>query len=69
MALDSPIPVRFDGETAKRLKSISDRTDIPIAKLIRMATEAWLDETEKSGKIQISLGGNSPAQKKSNQTA
>ena len=56
MALDSAIPVRFDEATSARLKSISDRTGIAVSKLVRMATEEWLDETERAGKIQISLG-------------
>lgn len=53
--LKTAVPVRFSAETAERLESVKERTNIPVAQLIRIATEALLDEIERTGKIEIAL--------------
>jgi len=53
MGLNSSIPVRFSQSSNDRLKSISTNTGIPVSQLIRIATEQWLFETEKSRSISI----------------
>jgi|SRR6185503_16765608 len=55
MGLKSAVPVRFDQQTADRLKAIKEKTGVPVAKLVRLATEQWLDEVEKSRSIRILL--------------
>lgn len=47
--------VRFDPEIQERLKRVSERSGIKIAKLIRLATERYLDECEDSEKIVVPL--------------
>jgi predicted DNA-binding protein len=41
------IPINVDAEDFQRLKTLSERTGIPAANLLRRAVSAWLDENEK----------------------
>ncbi len=56
MSLNTAIPVRFSDQTQKRLKSVSEKSGLGISKLVRMATEDYLDKIESSGCISILVG-------------
>jgi hypothetical protein len=47
--------VRFSEEVAARLKHVSDQSGIPVAQLIRIATEGYLERIQKTGKIEIDV--------------
>ena len=55
MNLNSAIPVRFSRDIADRLKAVSKNTGIPVAQLVRTATENYLDEIESSRAVKIEL--------------
>ncbi len=55
MALDAAVPVRFSADATRRLNAISQRSGMPVAQLIRMATETWLAEAERKGEITVPL--------------
>lgn len=64
MALNSAVPVRFDKSVADRLKTVSDNMDIPVAKLIRIATEKYLTEVESTRTITIAMREEAPKPRK-----
>lgn len=53
MSLSSAIPVRFEKATIERLKTVSAASGVPVAKLIRLATERYLRDIEKAKTITI----------------
>jgi len=55
MNLTSPIPVRFGAATAERLKAVSAASGVPVAQLIRLATEHYLRDVEKKQSITVHL--------------
>jgi hypothetical protein len=55
MNLNSSVPVRFDQVQDARLRAVSQRSGIPVANLIRIAVEKYLDETEASGNLNVPL--------------
>jgi predicted DNA-binding protein len=55
MALNEAIPVRFSSDITVRLKTVSDRSGVAVAHLIRMATEDFLNRVEQSGRITIDV--------------
>jgi predicted DNA-binding protein len=55
MNLTSPIPVRFGAATAERLKAVSAASGVPVAQLIRLATEHYLNDVEKRRSIKVHL--------------
>jgi predicted DNA-binding protein len=55
MNLTSPIPVRFGAATAERLKAVSAASGVPVAQLIRLATEHYLRDVEKRQSITVHL--------------
>ena len=55
MKLNTPIPVRFDSDTARQLQKVSDATGIPTSHLIRESVKQYLDEVLRQGKITIPL--------------
>jgi len=60
MALTTAIPVRFTPETDARLRGVSESTGIPVAQLIRIATDSYLAEIERSGKVTVPLVRETP---------
>jgi hypothetical protein len=57
MKLSEAIPVRFSPVTGRRLRWVSERSGIPVAQLIRLATESYLEQVDRSGKITIEVAG------------
>lgn len=55
MPLTEAIPVRFTEDVAQRLKAVSDDSGIPVAHLVRIATEDYLNKIDKAGKIEIDV--------------
>ena len=55
MTLNASIPVRFSPETTERLKVVSMRSGLTISKLVRQATEAYLEKIEASGNVSSDL--------------
>jgi len=55
MNLTTAIPVRFNQKTAERLKRVTDQSGIPLAQLVRLATEKYLKEIEASGAVTVRL--------------
>ncbi|MGH7940619.1 MAG: hypothetical protein ACREFR_06060 [Limisphaerales bacterium] len=53
MKLSSSIPVRFGTATVKRLKAVSTASGVPVAQLVRLATERYLRDIEKDKSITI----------------
>jgi len=53
MSLNAAVAVRFETDTATRLEAVSRRFRMPSAVLIRMAVDKFLDEVEKSGKLEV----------------
>lgn len=47
--------MRFSEDTTQRLKSVSDKTGVPVAQLVRIATEIYLGEVESSRSVTIKL--------------
>jgi hypothetical protein len=47
--------VRFDPETQKRLRTISERSGMRVSDLVRHATLTMLDQIEKEGAIRLPL--------------
>lgn len=65
MSLNSSIPVRFDRAVKDRLQRVSDNTGVPPAQLVRIATEQYLEQIEKSRSVVIPLAlRESPAKRK-----
>jgi hypothetical protein len=55
MNLNAPVPVRFTERTAARLKAVAESSGIPVARLVRLATERYLAEVESDQSITIPL--------------
>lgn len=51
--LSKPVPVRFSAEADARLGRLADRNGIKKAELIRICVEKFLDEVERTGKIEV----------------
>jgi predicted DNA-binding protein len=65
VSLNTAIPVRFNQDTTDRLKSVSVNTGIPVAQLVRIATENYLKEIEASRSVTVSLRETPPLAGKS----
>jgi predicted DNA-binding protein len=63
VSLNSAIPVRFDEGVIKRIKSVSEQTGITVSKLIRVATEKYLDQVELNGEVNFELKDKSNSSK------
>lgn len=57
MNLSSAIPVRFEKVTVERLKAVSAASGVPVAQLVRFATERYLKNIEKKRSIIIAVAG------------
>lgn len=55
MALSNSISVRFRKEDRERLARAAQRSGLSAADLVRFATQNYLLEIEKTGKIQLEL--------------
>jgi predicted DNA-binding protein len=55
VTLTTSIPVRFTEDVSNRLKAISDRSGVPVAQLVRIATEEYLKSIEQTGQITIDV--------------
>lgn len=53
VSLEAAIPVRFARDMKARLQSVSDKTGVPLAQLVRIATEQYLDQVEKARSLVI----------------
>jgi hypothetical protein len=51
--LSKPISIRFSDETDSKLGRLADRNGIKKAELIRICVEKFLDEVERTGKIEV----------------
>lgn len=61
MNLSAAVPVRLAPQMAARLRDVSKKTGIPVAALIRRATESYLDAVDRDGSINIPLRETPPA--------
>lgn len=53
MSLESAIPVRFSKDLKARLGRVSDATGVPLAQLVRIATEQYLGQIEAQRSVVI----------------
>jgi hypothetical protein len=63
MNLSSAIPVRFEKATVERLKAVSVASGVPVAQLVRLATERYLKNIEKKRSIIITVAGTDRSRK------
>ena len=55
VSLNSAIPVRFTQVMTDRLRSVSEKTGVPVAQLVRIATENYLGQIESAKSVTIEL--------------
>lgn len=60
----NPVPIRFGATTRSRLHAVSENSGLSVSDVCRLAVEQFLTETERTGKITLTLSSGGADSKK-----